>query len=93
MPAMLRRFGTAPDFGRMITDQFDQLLALADDAPLVCGIALHPMVVGQPFRLVHLRSAFEHIARHEGVGNVWFTRPGEIARHVIGLPEGTVPGG
>ena len=78
---------------QLLHEFVDQLLALADDQPLVCGIALHPMVVGQPFRLVHLRSAFEHIARHADAGNVWFARPGEIARHLIALPAGTVPGG
>lgn len=35
----------------------------------------------------------EGIARHEDTAKVWFTRPGEIARHVITLSDGTVPGG
>ena len=37
-----------------------------------------------------LRQVLEHIAAHRE--SVWLTTPGEIARHVIELPAGTVPG-
>ena len=50
------------------------------------------MVMGQPFRLPALRAAFQHMIRHPDADRVWFTRPGEIARHVAGLPKGIVPG-
>jgi hypothetical protein len=57
--------------------------------PLVFGIALHAYVVGQPFRLRHLRRALTHIAQH--AERIWLTRPGEIAAHVERLPAGIVP--
>ena len=77
-------------FADMIVDQFDEMLAQSDAAPLVMGIALHPYLVGQPHRLRHLRRALAHIAaRREAV---FITRAGEIAAHVIGLPEGVMPG-
>ena len=50
--------------------------------PLVMGIALHPYLVGQPYRLRHLRRALAHIAGHRAPGQVWVTTPGEIFRHV-----------
>ena len=59
---------------------------------LVCGIALHTMVVGQPYRLRVLREALRHIAQHPEQGKVWLARPGEIADHIKSLPPGTVPG-
>ena len=53
-------------FADMIIDQFDEMLEQANRgrAPqaLVMGIALHPYLVGQPYRLRHLRRALEHIA-------------------------------
>jgi hypothetical protein len=58
--------------------------------PLVMGIALHPYIVGQPYRLRHLRRALAHIAQH--AQDVWLTTPGEIARHCMSLPEGTIAG-
>lgn len=71
-------------------DQFDEMLRLADEQPLVYSISLHTFLVGQPFRLKHLRAALEHIAARRD--DVWLTRPEDIAAHVMSLPAGTVPG-
>ena len=50
----------------MIIDQFDEMLeqsqATPGRQPLVLGIALHPYIVGQPFRLRHLKRALRRIA-------------------------------
>jgi hypothetical protein len=53
------------------------------------GIALHAYIVGQPFRLRHLRRALAHIAQSRAVA--WVTTAGAIAAHAAALPEGTVP--
>ena len=90
-PAHLNRRHTAVDFCQMLTDQFDEMVELAEQKPLVMGVALHTFIVGQPFRLRRLRAAFDHIVNHPKAGSVWFTRPGEIAAHVTALPRGTVP--
>jgi allantoinase len=50
---------------------------------LVAGIALHPYIVGQPFRLRHLRRALEYLASHRD--RVWLTHPGSIASHFASL--------
>ena len=39
------------------------------------GIALHPYIVGQPYRLRHLRRALSYLAKAR---DVWFTTPGKI---------------
>jgi hypothetical protein len=43
------------------------------------GIALHPYIVGQPFRLRHLRRALAHIAARRD--EVWITTAGAIVDH------------
>jgi hypothetical protein len=53
------------------------------------GIALHPYLVGQPYRLRHLRRALAHIQARRG--DIWFTTAGDIARHAMQLPPGIVP--
>lgn len=73
-----RRVGAA-EFADMIVDQFDEMLAQSRDQSLVLGIALHPYIVGQPFRLRQLRRAFEHIAAKRP--EVWHTTAGAIAAH------------
>jgi peptidoglycan/xylan/chitin deacetylase (PgdA/CDA1 family) len=90
IPAIIARKAGAAEFADMIVDQFDEMLAQSEDQPLVMGIALHPYIVGRPFRLRHLRRAFTHIAgrAHEGC---WLTTPGAIAAHVEGLGE-LIPG-
>jgi len=90
-PAHLNRRHTAVDFKEMLTDQFDQMVELAKKQPLVMGLALHTFIVGQPYRLRQLRRALEHIVNHPRAKTVWFTRPGDIASHVMALPDGMVP--
>lgn len=81
-PAMLTRHHTASEFTQMILDQFEEMLRLSEQQPLVCGVSLHTFAAGQPFRLRQLRRALDHIVRHPNADRVWFTRPGEIAHHI-----------
>lgn len=91
-PALVVRRHTAVDFEQMILDQFEEMLEQSEKHPLVCGIALHTMVVGQPFRLRALRRAMKLLVEHPKRDKVWFTRPGAIFDHCKGLPAGTLPG-
>lgn len=91
IPAIAVRRQGASEFADMIVDQFDEMRRQARDQPLVMGIALHPYIVGQPFRLRPLRCALRHVATAGDA--IWRTRAGEIAAHVAALPKGTVPGG
>jgi len=90
-PQILVRHHSAEEFERMIIDQFEEMLARSKKAPVVCGIALHTMIVGQPYRQRALRRALAYIVNHPERESVWFTRPGEIYEHIAALPEGTVP--
>lgn len=85
IPMIIARQMDAKDFAQMIVDQLDEMLEQthAADAPaLVMGIALHPYIVGQPYRLRHLRRALEAVARARDAGRVWMTTPGAIHRHM-----------
>ena len=75
IPMIVARQMDARDFADMIVDNFDEMRAQAKHQPLVMGIALHPYIVGQPYRLRHLRRALNHLAKAD---NVWFTTPGKI---------------
>lgn len=76
---IIGRQASARDFADMIVDQFDEMLRQSDGQSLVMSIALHTSIVGQPFRLVHLRRALEHIAAQRD--RLWMTRAGSIAEH------------
>jgi allantoinase len=83
IPAIVvRRTGSA-EFAEMIVDQIDEMLEQSVGQPLVAGIALHPYIVGQPFRLRHLRSALEHLASLRD--RIWLTWPGAIAEYLTHL--------
>jgi allantoinase len=84
-PAMLNRHHTAPQFSQMILDQFEEMMRLSEQQPLVCGISLHTFVVGQPFRLAQLRRALTQIKNCAEADRIWFTRPVDIARHIESL--------
>jgi len=82
IPMIVGRQMDAKDFAQMIVDQFDEMLETTqraghEEQALVMGIALHPYLVGQPYRLRHLRRALRHIAAHVG-NDVWLTTPGAI---------------
>jgi peptidoglycan/xylan/chitin deacetylase (PgdA/CDA1 family) len=79
IPMIAIHHGTATGFADMIVDTFDEMLAQSAGPSLVYGIALHAFLVGQPYRLRHLRRALEHVARHRD--RVWLATTGQIARH------------
>ncbi|WP_025138695.1 polysaccharide deacetylase family protein [Achromobacter sp. DH1f] len=90
-PQMLVRRHTPQDFEHMIIEQFEEMLEQSTRQPLVFGIALHTMIVGQPYRLRSLRRALKYIARHPQRDRLWFTRPGEIYDHCAALPPAILP--
>ena len=88
IPMIIARQMDGKDFAQMIIDNVDEMLAQSTSQPLVMGIALHPYIVGQPYRLRHLRRALQHLARLRDEGDIWFTTPGAICTHVDSLfPE------
>ncbi len=81
IPAIAVRRAGASEFADMIVDQFDEMLDQSAAQPLVMGVALHAYIVGQPYRLRHLRRALAHLALRRP--EVWLTTPGAIAGHFI----------
>ncbi len=85
IPMIVGRQLDGKDFAQMIVDNFDEMLDQSRSQPLVMGIALHPYLVGQPYRLRHLRRALQHLAAARDRGEIWFTTPGAICQHMEGL--------
>jgi peptidoglycan/xylan/chitin deacetylase (PgdA/CDA1 family) len=83
IPAIVARKIEASTFADMIVDNFDEMRGQAEAQPLVMGIALHPYIMGQPFRLRHLRRALSHIAQARN--DIWLCRSGEIADHAAAI--------
>ena len=83
IPMIIARKLDARAFADMIMDQFDEMLEQSERQPLVMGIALHPYLVGQPYRLRHLRRALKHIIAHREA--LWLTTPGAICDHMDSL--------
>lgn len=83
IPMIVARQMDGRDFADLVVDNFDEMLAQSKAQPLVMGIALHPYIVGQPYRLRHLRRALEHIAAAKD--RVWWTTPGRICDWVAGI--------
>ena len=81
VPAIMIRRTSAEAFADMIVDNFDEMLEQSENQPLVMGLALHTYVVGQPFRLRHLKRALAHISQTHP--RVWLTTSGAIAEHYI----------
>jgi allantoinase len=85
IPMIVARQMDGKDFAQMIIDNTDEMLEQSRNQPLVQGIALHPYLVGQPYRLRHLRRALQHLCTARDQGLIWFTTPGAICDHVSGL--------
>ena len=85
IPMIVARLMDAKDFAQMVIDNADEMLEQSRRQPLVMGLALHPYLVGQPYRLRHLRRALGHLAALRDRGEVWFTTPGRICEHMDAL--------
>ncbi len=88
IPSIAGRKDSADQFANMIIDNFEEMLLQSKKQSLVMGIALHPYLVGQPYRLRHLRRALQAIVARRD--DIWLTTSGEIAKHVFTLPDNTI---
>jgi len=67
-----------------------KLLRQSAKQPLVCGIALHTMVVGQPYRLRMLRGGAAAHREPSAERTSVVHRPSAIYDHCAALPKGTM---
>ena len=81
MPAFMRYHLSPEDFLQKIKDQFDVLYEEGAVSGQVMAIALHPFLIGQPFRIRYLDKALEYIT---GPQDVWFATGSEIAHWYTG---------
>lgn len=79
IPSIVARKDGAAAFADMVIDNFDEMLEQSCEQPLVMGIALHPYLVGQPYRSRHLRRALKHIVAHRD--EIWLTRAGAVHKY------------
>ncbi|MCZ2497800.1 polysaccharide deacetylase family protein [Xylophilus sp. Kf1] len=84
IPMIVGRKMDAGAFAQMTLDNFDEMLVQSRAQPLVMGLALHPYIVGQPYRLKHLRRVLEAFARARDAGDIWLCTPGAICEHARG---------
>lgn len=91
IPAIVARKDGARAFAELVQQDFrERLRQVRDGVPQVMGIALHPYIVGQPFRLRALRRVLAEIATKRD--EVWITTAGGVFDHVTTQwPEGAVP--
>lgn len=82
IPMIVARQMDGKDFADMVIDNLDEMLLQSARQPLVMGIALHPYIMGQPYRLRHLRRALQAVASARDAGHIWLTTPGAICDHV-----------
>ncbi|WP_424812528.1 polysaccharide deacetylase [Roseococcus sp. YIM B11640] len=90
IPAIVARKDGADQFAQMLIDDFaERIQQTSDGVPQVMGIALHPYIIGQPYRLRALRRALATIADERD--KVWITTAGAIFDHCMTWPEGSIP--
>ena len=90
IPAIAARKDGIAQFCAMVAADFAERLEQVgrDGIPQVMGIALHPYIIGQPYRLRALREVLGAIAARRG--EVWIATAGAIVDHVLALPEGSI---
>ncbi|GAA1133039.1 polysaccharide deacetylase family protein [Kribbella jejuensis] len=75
---LFQRGLSGPDFLQMVKDQYDVLRDDLAGTGRVMALALHPFVIGQPFRAKYLNLALEYVASQS---DVWLTTSDDIAAH------------
>ncbi|WP_195812365.1 polysaccharide deacetylase family protein [Xylophilus rhododendri] len=81
IPMIVGRRMDAAAFAQMTLDNLDEMLLQSAAQPLVMGLALHPYIVGQPYRLKHLRRVLERFAQARDRGEIWLATPGAVCAH------------
>lgn len=71
---------TGPEFVQIVKDQYEQLRADSATSGRVMALALHPFVIGQPFRHKYLDEALGYLAAQP---DAWLTTSDEIAAHYL----------
>jgi peptidoglycan/xylan/chitin deacetylase (PgdA/CDA1 family) len=90
IPAIVGRKDGAQQFADLVAEDFrERLRQVRDGLPQVMGIALHPYIVGQPYRLRALRRSLSEIAARRD--EVWITTAGGVYDHCLTWPEGAIP--
>jgi ribosomal protein L29 len=90
IPAIVARKDGAQQFAEMVIEDFrERLRQTRDGLPQVMGIALHPYIIGQPYRLRAVRRALAEIATQRDA--VWITTAGGVFDHCMTWPEGAIP--
>lgn len=75
---LFQRGLTGPDFLQMVQDQYQVLRDDAANSGRVMALALHPFVIGQPFRAKYLDLALEYLVAQP---DIWITTSDDIAEH------------
>ena len=75
IPILLDRGGTGDDFYRAVVDQFETMYEDGEHSARILSIAIHPFLIGHPYRARHLERALAHIRSHDAV---WITTGSEI---------------
>jgi hypothetical protein len=71
---------TGAEFVQLVVDQYEQLRADSASGGRVLALALHPFVIGQPFR----HKYFEEVLRYlSAQPDAWLATSDEIAEHVL----------
>jgi allantoinase len=76
IPLFVGKSLSGQDFYQLVCDQFDVLYEEGKKTGRVMCLALHPFVVGQPFRSKYLDKALAYITSHR---DVWLPTSDEIA--------------
>ena len=76
IPLFVGKSLSGEDFYRTLVDQFEGLYEAAGTSGLVMALAVHPFVIGLPFRLKYLSRFLAHITAEKGV---WVTTSDEIS--------------
>lgn len=89
IPLFVGKSLSGEDFFQIIKDQFDVLYNEGEKSGRVMAIALHPFIIGQPFRIKRLKRALEYIVSHN---KVWLTTSDDISdwyhqNYLIGAPK------
>ncbi|MCP9980094.1 polysaccharide deacetylase family protein [Actinomadura madurae] len=71
---------TGPEFLQAVKDQYEQLRADSGTSGRVMALALHPFVIGQPYRHKYLDQALEFLAAQP---DAWLTTSDDIAEHYL----------